>query len=167
MAAPEESPVPREETVSRISVNWTPEFGSYTPTAEQPAWTVCTLKAPFYEPTSRAPVDIVAVIDKSGSMRGEKLTLVKATLEFVIDQCKWLLSHTHLFYVMYHFVVVKECDRLSVVTYDTNVRLDFPLTRMNGDNKEKTKALVRAIIQGSSTNLCGGLIKGEGEKNIP
>ena len=80
MATPEDS---------RINMNWTPEFGSYTPSAEQPAWAVCTLKAPFYEPTSRAPVDIVAVIDKSGSMHGEKLDLVKETLEFVIDQCKY------------------------------------------------------------------------------
>lgn len=71
----------------RIAVNWTPEFSAY-PLVTQTAWAVCTLKAPFYEPTARAPVDIVAVIDKSGSMHGEKLDLVKETLEFVIDQCK-------------------------------------------------------------------------------
>ena len=55
---------------------------------------------------------------------------------------------------------MKECDRLSVVTYDTNVKLDFPLTRMNTANKEKTKAMVKAIRDGSSTNLCGGLLAG-------
>ena len=56
---------------------------------------------------------------------------------------------------------MKECDRLSVVTYDSNVKLDFPLTSMTSDNKDKTKAEVRAIRDGSSTNLCGGLVKGE------
>ena len=56
---------------------------------------------------------------------------------------------------------MKECDRLSVVTYDSNVKLDFPLTRMNSDNKEKTKMAVKAIRDGSSTNLCGGLMKGK------
>ena len=71
-----------------ISVNCTTEFSAY-PLVEQTGWGVCTLKAPFYEPESRAPVDIVAVIDKSGSMHGEKLDLVKETLEFVIDQCKY------------------------------------------------------------------------------
>lgn len=71
----------------RIAVNCTTEFSAY-PLVEQTGWSVCTLKAPFYEPDSRAPVDIVAVIDKSGSMHGEKLDLVKETLEFVIDQCK-------------------------------------------------------------------------------
>ena len=73
-----------------ISIEWTPEFAAYPPGARQDGWAVYTLKAPFYEPTTRAPVDIVAVIDKSGSMHGEKLDLVKETLEFVIDQCKLL-----------------------------------------------------------------------------
>ncbi len=74
----------------RIAIEWTPEFAAYPPGTKQEGWSVCTLKAPFFEPTARAPVDIVAVIDKSGSMHGEKLNLVKETLEFVIDQCKSL-----------------------------------------------------------------------------
>ncbi|XP_003383100.1 PREDICTED: uncharacterized protein LOC100635885 [Amphimedon queenslandica] len=123
-----------------IGVNCTTEFAAY-PLVGQTGWGVCTLKAPFYEPESRAPVDIVAVIDKSGSMHGEKLDLVKETLEFVIDQ-------------------LKDTDRLSVVTYDTNVKVDFGLTTMNQENKERSKVTVKAIRDGSSTNLCGGLLKG-------
>ena len=48
---------------------------------------MATVKAPLYEPQSRSAVDIVAVIDRSGSMAGLKLNLVKKTLLFVIDQC--------------------------------------------------------------------------------
>jgi len=48
---------------------------------------MATVKAPLYEPQSRSAVDIVAVIDRSGSMAGVKLNLVKKTLLFVIDQC--------------------------------------------------------------------------------
>ena len=55
---------------------------------------------------------------------------------------------------------VKDTDRLSVVTYDTNVKVDFPLTQMTSENKERTKVTVKAIRDGSSTNLCGGLLKG-------
>ena len=55
---------------------------------------------------------------------------------------------------------MKECDRLCVVTYDSNVKLDFPLTKMTPDNKERIKVIVKAIHDGSSTNLCGGLLKG-------
>ena len=49
---------------------------------------------------------------------------------------------------------------MSVVTYDSGVRLEFGLTHMDDDSKEKTKALVKAIRDGSSTNLSGGLLKG-------
>lgn len=49
---------------------------------------MATMRAPLYEPQSRSAVDIVAVIDRSGSMAGMKLDLVRKTLLFVIDQCK-------------------------------------------------------------------------------
>lgn len=49
---------------------------------------MATVRAPLYEPQSRSAVDIVAVIDRSGSMSGIKLDLVRKTLLFVIDQCK-------------------------------------------------------------------------------
>ena len=71
---------------NRIALSWETEFAAYKPERECAAWSVATFKAPFYEPTSRAPIDVCAVIDKSGSMAGEKLNLVKETLEFVIDQ---------------------------------------------------------------------------------
>lgn len=92
-------------SAERISVNWTPEFSAY-PLVEQPGWCVCTMKAPYYEPTARAPVDIVAVIDKSGSMHGEKLDLVKETLEFVIDQCKREATPNY----MYNVYLVPLCS---------------------------------------------------------
>lgn len=77
-----------DQPSNQIALSWTPEFAAYAPSKEHKAWAITTLKAPFYEPTARAPVDICAVIDRSGSMHGEKLELVKETLEFVIDQCE-------------------------------------------------------------------------------
>ena len=64
------------------------EYACYSPSSKQQCWAVASLKAPKYEPSARASVDIVAVIDKSGSMSGQKINLVKKTLEFVIEQCK-------------------------------------------------------------------------------
>ena len=55
---------------------------------------------------------------------------------------------------------VKECDRLSLVSYDTQVYLDFSLTAMDKANKDRTKLSVEKLQDGSSTNLCGGLMKG-------
>ena len=72
---------------SRIKLSGCAEYQTYT-CNEQACWATASFKAPLYEPTSRPTVDIVAVIDKSGSMRGTKLDLVKKTLLFVIDQCE-------------------------------------------------------------------------------
>ena len=71
-----------------LSLTASTEYTCYKPTTKQLCWAVTSLKAPFYEPQARANVDIVAVIDKSGSMRGNKIALVRATLLFVIDQCE-------------------------------------------------------------------------------
>ena len=49
---------------------------------------------------------------------------------------------------------------MSLVTYDSYVNLVFGLTKMDKVNKEKAKSFVKAIRDGSSTNLCGGLLKG-------
>lgn len=55
---------------------------------------------------------------------------------------------------------MKECDRMSLVTYDSYVQLVFGLMKMDKANKERSKTFVESIVDGSSTNLSGGLIKG-------
>ena len=67
---------------------------------------------------------------------------------------------------------MRDDDRLSVVTYDTHVAVDFGLMRMTKKNKEQCLTKIRKIASGSSTNLSGGLLKGldqvasrTGEKN--
>ena len=155
---------------NRIQLSSCAEYQTYT-CNEQACWAMASFKAPFYEPTSRPSVDIVAVIDKSGSMRGVKLDLVKKTLLFVIDQCEYyhifayftLIIRPSVFcYYLYYILIlsVKECDRMSLVTYDTNVQLVFGLMKMDKANKQRSKSFVESIVDGSSTNLAGGLIKG-------
>ena len=58
------------------------------------------------------------------------------------------------------FYLVKSDDRLSIVTYDTNVTLDFELKKMTKDNKTSCLEKIKNISSGSSTNLSGGLLKG-------
>ena len=102
---------------------------------------MASVRAPVYETQIRCPVDIVAVIDHSGSMAGEKLNLVKKTLLFIIDQ-------------------LNQCDRLCLVLYDDVVNVEFPLTTMTKENKEICTLEVAKITDGGTTNLCGGLLKG-------
>lgn len=61
---------------------------------------------------------------------------------------------------------MKECDRLSLITYDSNVKLQCALTKMDKANKEMVKHLVKSITDGSSTNLCGGLVTGRWSCNL-
>ena len=74
-----------------MAISCTAEYEAYPPHQEVVCWATVTLKAPYIP---RVPVDIVAVIDKSGSMDGEKLSLVKETLHFMVDQCMLLQKLT-------------------------------------------------------------------------
>ncbi len=82
----EDEAAPPTPGATKVVLSASAEFACYSERSEQLCWAVTNLKAPYYEPTSRAPVDIVAVIDKSGSMGGQKIQLVKKTLLFVVDQ---------------------------------------------------------------------------------
>ena len=114
-AGSEESPAPLSTTTSsslllqpppsphnssaaggeQVALSLSAEYALYPRGYNQVCWATASLKAPFYEAAARAPVDIVAVIDKSGSMHGAKLDLVKKTFLFVIDQCalKYICIH--------------------------------------------------------------------------
>ncbi|XP_065663789.1 uncharacterized protein LOC136085889 isoform X2 [Hydra vulgaris] len=129
----------------KVIIACSTEYKDYSFNEKLDIWTLISVIAPILEAKEedekRAPIDIVAVIDKSGSMAGEKLSLVKKTLEFVVSQ-------------------LNEKDRLCLVTYDTKVYLDFKLTEMTKDNKNWILTIIKNISDGSSTNLCGGLMKG-------
>ena len=87
-ASPSERMATPAQATDRLTLSAAAEFACYPPSKEQSCWAIASLRAPLYEPTSRSPVDIAAVIDKSGSMRGTKLEMVKKTLLFIIDQCE-------------------------------------------------------------------------------
>jgi len=59
----------------------------------------------------RTPIDLICVIDKSGSMSGEKIKLVHETLEFIIEN-------------------LNSEDRLSVISFNDNATREFNLCRM-------------------------------------
>lgn len=102
---------------------------------------VLSVVAPHEQGDQRAPLNLVAVLDKSGSMQGEKIRLVKQTMIFML---RYLC----------------EKDSLGIVEYGSDVKVTCPLTRCDAAGRERLKAAVEKIQISGQTNLSGGLLKG-------
>ena len=96
------------------------------------------LAAPPAATMNRAPLDVVVVLDRSGSMSG-------APLESVTAATAQLLR------------LAGSDDRVGVVAFDDEVQLVLPLAHHDPDIASRA---VRAIQEGGSTNLSGGWLKG-------
>lgn len=87
----------------------------------------------------RPPLNIGAVVDRSGSMAGPKLDYTKRALRFLVEQ-------------------TDQTDRLAIVAFDNEVQLVCPSAPVV--NKDLLKAKVDTIWDGGSTNLSGGMVAG-------
>jgi len=89
----------------------------------------------------RRHVDLVVVLDRSGSMSGQK---IKDAKEAVLD----LLSH------------LSSKDRLALVSYANDVRRHANLLKVTGTNRMLLKSAVHGIWASGGTNLGAGLQEG-------
>lgn len=92
---------------------------------------------------SRAPLEIVCVVDRSGSMGGNKITLMKKTLSLLVSRGG-----------------LDARDKVGIVTFDDTVQTALPLTAMDPAGRAKASSVVDAISIGGTTNLSGGLLQG-------
>ncbi|KAL6652416.1 hypothetical protein ACP70R_011341 [Stipagrostis hirtigluma subsp. patula] len=88
----------------------------------------------------RAPVDLVTVLDVSGSMSGTKLALLKQAMGFVVQ---------HL----------GPSDRLSVITFSSTARRLFHLRRMSHHGKQQVLQAISSLSAGGGTNIADALKK--------
>jgi Ca-activated chloride channel homolog len=103
--------------------------------------------APQIEMKKRRPLNLGLVLDRSGSMEGDKITFCKHASKFLVSQ-------------------LASDDILSIVTFDD--RIDVVLPAQKVANKDLLKTQIERIFARGSTNLSGGWLAASGEvlKNL-
>jgi len=94
------------------------------------------------EEADRTPVNVAIVLDKSGSMGGEKIQHAREAAVMAIQR-------------------LRADDIVSVVVYDTTVNVLVPATKLS--NKEAVIDTVRSISAGGNTALFAGVSRGANE----
>lgn len=87
----------------------------------------------------RAPLNVSLVLDRSGSMSGEKIEYARKAAKFLVEQ-------------------LNDKDYLSIVNYDDVVEVTSPSQPIK--NKEYLRKRIDEITDRGSTNLSGGMLEG-------
>lgn len=90
----------------------------------------------------RMPVNVAIVIDKSGSMQGEKIEQARRAAIQAVDR-------------------LHDSDIVSIITYDSSVEVLCPATKAS--DRQRIKDQIRTIQAGGNTALFAGVSKGAGE----
>ncbi|KAL5988386.1 hypothetical protein ACLOJK_036150 [Asimina triloba] len=96
--------------------------------------------APLLDPARRAPVDIVAVLDVSGSMAGAKLHMLKRAMRLVVSS-------------------LGSGDRLAIVAFSAATKRLMPLRRMTAHGQRAARRIVDRLLCGHGTCVGDALKK--------
>jgi Ca-activated chloride channel family protein len=89
--------------------------------------------------STHRPRTLVVVLDRSGSMQGERLSGAKRALADLIDR-------------------LDPEDRFGLVTFDNTVRLDIPAAPLT--DKSQARQRIAAVHPGGATDLSAGYLRG-------
>lgn len=89
----------------------------------------------------RAPLNLALVLDRSGSMRGDKLTYVQQAACHVLD-------------------LLDERDRVAIVAYDDEIKIVTHNVTVTSTQRQILKDQINALRPGGQTNLSGGWLEG-------
>ena len=126
-----------------LTLDAAPGFSVLKAGEKQQAWMRVGLKG-FHlkREGARAPINVAIVLDRSGSMQGEKIQRAREAAIGALD----LLGAN---------------DIVSIIAYDSDVNVLMPATKLT--DKEQVANIIRAIQPGGNTALFGGVSKGAAE----
>lgn len=103
-----------------------------------------TIAAPISDVVgSRQPVDMLVIVDRSGSMSGEKIAFAQEALRQLVGR-------------------LKPDDRLGLVAYDSTAEVLMPLDYATSDARRRWHEIIADLTVRGNTNLSAGLDLGLG-----
>jgi len=144
-AASQAQPEPEVRAAGPLTIDARVEYRALPRGRAQDVFGIVTLQAAAAPPAAagaadepRQPMDLICVLDVSGSMSGEKLRLVQGAVRFVADESR-------------------PEDRLSLVAFNTSARRELRLRRMDGAGKNDANTAALRLKAGGGTSIASGL----------
>lgn len=127
----------------KLTLNAQPAYGVLKAGEKQLAWMRVGLTGFKMEKDGpRPPLNVAIVLDRSGSMQGDKIARAREAAIGALE-------------------LLKPTDIVSVIAYDSDVSVLVPATKFT--DKEQVVAAIRAIESAGNTALFGGVSKGASE----
>ncbi len=111
--------------------------------ADKPGSVVARLRVATHAPeaTRAGPVNVVLVLDTSGSMEGQPINDARSAALAMVD-------------------TLTDGDHLAVVAFGSRTEVLLPATELDADNRKKARKSVEAMKAEGTTDLAGGLRAG-------
>jgi len=131
------------DTGQKLTLNARPAYTVLKTGEKQMAWMRVGLTGFHLKPEGkRSAINVAIVMDRSGSMQGEKIEKAREAAISALD-------------------LLKPTDIVSVIAYDSDVSVLVPATRLT--DKEQVASVIRNIKADGNTALFGGVSKGAAE----
>ena len=89
-------------------------------------------------PTERSTTDLIVVLDRSGSMDGDKIVHARGAVRELLSQ-------------------LRDNDRFALITYSSDAQVTIPLAPTTTAARDRWRTTVDGITPGGGTNMSGGL----------
>lgn len=119
-----------------VEVHATLDRGHLAASSTEPVWMDVAVRASGVQ--TRAPLAAALVIDRSGSMAGDKIDAARLAAERFING-------------------LNDGDMLALISYGSDVTVDLPFVAVDAASRRQALAIVRNIEEGGGTNIDGGL----------